>query len=196
MSTSASLLTRLRHAGDKPAWDRFVDLYAPLLARWAGQLTADASAADDLVQDVFLALLRKLPGFRYDPAESFRGWLRTLLLNRWRDRLRDADRRVKHEAAAARERPGETEPADFLSEAEYRRGLVARALELVRDEFRPATWAAFTGHGVEGRPAAEVGAEVGLTANAVYQATFRVLRRVRLELDGLIDLPPPQLPGA
>jgi RNA polymerase sigma-70 factor (ECF subfamily) len=78
-------------------------------------------------------------------------------------------------------------PASDLEEAEYRRRLVARGLELVRPDFSDATWAAFTGVVVEGRPVAEVAAGLGVSANVVYLARHRVLARLRRELDGLLD---------
>jgi hypothetical protein len=38
----------------------------------------------DLVQDVFTTLVRVLPEFEYDSRKSFRGWLKTILMNRYR----------------------------------------------------------------------------------------------------------------
>ena len=40
---------------------------------------------------------------------------------------------------------------------------------------------------VEGRPAAEVAARLGLSENAVWIARSRVLRRLRQELAGLLE---------
>jgi DNA-directed RNA polymerase specialized sigma24 family protein len=40
------------------------------------------------VQEVLLVLVPKLPEFTYDPEQSFRGWLRTITLNKWRQRCR------------------------------------------------------------------------------------------------------------
>ena len=39
-----------------------------------------------LVQDVLVVLVKKLPEFQYQPGKSFRGWMRTILINKWRDR--------------------------------------------------------------------------------------------------------------
>ncbi len=41
---------------------------------------------------------------------------------------------------------------------------------------------------VEGRPAKDIAAEVGLSVNAVYLAQGRVLGRLRAELSGLMEL--------
>ena len=62
-----------------------------------------------------------------------------------------------------------------------------RAIELIRAEFEERTWKAFWLTAVEGRQAAEVGAELGMTKRAVRQAKYRVVRRLREELDGLLD---------
>jgi RNA polymerase sigma-70 factor (ECF subfamily) len=40
---------------------------------------------------------------------------------------------------------------------------------------------------VDGRPAADAAAELGLTANAVYLARARVLARLRAELGDFLD---------
>jgi RNA polymerase sigma-70 factor (ECF subfamily) len=76
--------------------------------------------------------------------------------------------------------------AEF-SEAEYRRHLAQRALELMKVEFPPAMWPACWEHVVHGRPAAEVAAELGIAVGTVYVAKSRVLARLRQELDGLLD---------
>jgi RNA polymerase sigma-70 factor (ECF subfamily) len=73
------------------------------------------------------------------------------------------------------------------AEAEERRQLLQRALARIRPRFEPASWRAFDEHVLRGRPAAEVGAEVGLTVNAVYIVKSRVLRELRRELRGLVD---------
>src|SRR5262245_6236650 len=63
LTTSDSLLHRLRHPSDGEAWARFIQLYTPVLHRWANRLGLQEADAADLVQDVFGLLLRKLPEF-------------------------------------------------------------------------------------------------------------------------------------
>ncbi len=67
------------------------------------------------------------------------------------------------------------------------RSIMRRALELVRAEFEPATWTAFWRTTVDGAVPADAAAELGVSVNAVYKAKSRVLRRLRDELDGLLD---------
>lgn len=180
-TTPPSLLEQLRRPGDQLAWQRFVDLYTPLLFYWARRVGLQDSDAADLVQEVFALLVRELPKFTYDQNKGFRNWLRTVLLNKWREIGR---RHALPTASAVPERAVPDEIA-ALAEEEFRRHLAVRALELMKDEFRPATWKACWEYIVVGRPAAEVAAELGMSVNAVYLAAGRVLRRLRQELAGL-----------
>ena len=106
-------------------------------------------------------------------------------LNKWKEARRR--RTAPTDANADLADVSAPEQADALWDQEYRQYLVSRALEVMKTEFQPATWQACWAHVVEGKPAAEVAAELNLSANAVYLATSRVLRRLRAELDGLWD---------
>jgi RNA polymerase sigma-70 factor, ECF subfamily len=186
-ATPVSLLERLRLPDESAAWDRFVELYTPFLYHCARRLGLCPEDAADLVQDVFALLLRKLPQFAYDRGKSFRGWLRTVVLNKWRENYRQ---RAPSPVAATVPLPDDlTGPdgSDAFSEAEYRQYVTTRALRIMQAQFQPTTWKACWEHAVVGRPAAEVGAELGLSEGAVYVAKHRVLRRLRQELEGLLD---------
>jgi RNA polymerase sigma-70 factor, ECF subfamily len=185
-TTPVSLLERLRQSEDSDAWVRFVELATPFLfdvARRNGLQEADAA---DVVQDVFVVLAQKLPEFRYEPARSFRSWLRTILINRCRDRHR------RHAAAlalpAGRPLPvAPSDPAECFADDEYRRALAVRALRLMQSEFTEATWRACWEQVVNDRAAADVARELGMTLNMAYLARSRVLARLRQELAGLVE---------
>jgi len=70
---------------------------------------------------------------------------------------------------------------------EHDEHVLRRLLELVEPEFTSPVWQAFRGVALEGKPAAEVAAELGATVNAVFLAKSRVLRRLRQEARGLVD---------
>lgn len=159
-------------------------LYAPLIFHWGRGQGLSATDSADLVQEVLAILVVKLPEFEYDPTRRFRGWLRTIAVNKARDfQRRDAARLAGDDAAL--HSVSVASDVDLLEETEYRRFLVNRAMELMRAEFRDSTWQACWRHVVEDRPAAEVAQELGMTPNAVYVAKCRVLRRLREELSGL-----------
>ena len=77
--------------------------------------------------------------------------------------------------------PEEGPPEDASAHAD----LIRRALELVRSEFAERTWQACMQTAVEGRRPADVAADFEMTVGAVCVARSRVLRRLKVELDGL-----------
>lgn len=180
--TPASLLEQLRQPARPDAWRRFVSLYTPLLSHWARRLGLQDADAADLLQDVFTALYRSLPAFAYDPRKSFRAYLRTVLVNKWREYRR---RGTLPQAAA--DLDALEDPAAAIEEAEYRRHLMRRALQIMQTDFQPLTWRACWEQVVGGRAAAEVAEELGISVASAYAARSRVLRRLRSELEGLLD---------
>ena len=183
-TTSVSLLGRLRQPEDQEAWRRFVHLYSPLLYYWARGVKLPIADAADLVQDVLLTVVEKMPEFAYDPSQSFRGWLRTITLNKWRERCRRyaaAPPTTGVDVAELMDGNG----TDLFAEDEYHQWLVRQALEIMQAEFEPTTWKACWEAVVGGRSAVDIAAELKVSVDVVYGAKSRVLRRLREELDGL-----------
>jgi RNA polymerase sigma-70 factor (ECF subfamily) len=186
-NTPISLLERLREPLEPEAWDRFVSLYAPLIYGWGRQVGLQDQDSADLVQTVFVKLVQILPSFVYDPQRGFRRWLRTIVLNTWRDRRkRRGDRQLPGDDGALADVAAPNDPEAFW-DTEYRQQLVNRALALLQADFQASTWKAFWEQVVVGRPAKEVAAELGLSPGAAYAAKFRVLDRLRQELAGMLE---------
>jgi RNA polymerase sigma-70 factor (ECF subfamily) len=131
MDTPITLLARLQQPGDAAAWERFVGLYTPVLFAWAHQLGLSDSDAAALIQEVFVLLLEKLPRFRYEGSKSFRAWLKTVTLNKYRETRR---RRIPHQVADG-ELDAIPAQAEAFWEADYRKHLTERALEVMQAEF-------------------------------------------------------------
>ena len=192
-TTSLSLLERARQ-NDRQAWERLVRLYGPEVYRLCRVSQLQASDASDIVQEVFRAVAGHLHRFHHDqPGDTFQGWLLTITRNKIRDHFK---------ARAHRERAaGGTDMQQLLrqlpdldwsssTEAGYvdsRANVMHRVVELVRGDFHQKTWLSFWLTTIEGREVEEVGRDLGLSKWAVYQAKSRVLRRIREELDGLIE---------
>jgi RNA polymerase sigma-70 factor, ECF subfamily len=186
-TTPVSLLERMRQPGDQVAWSRFVELATPLLFSWSEKMGLQNQDAQDLVQDVLAVLVRKLPEFQYDPQRSFRGWLRTVTVNKWRERLRGAAPMPTVDDQAELDDHPAPEPDDPFWEVEYREHIVARALEIMQTDFETTTWRACWEHVVSGHSAAEVAGKLGISIPAVYMAKSRVLKRLREELKGMME---------
>ena len=186
-SSSSGLIARLK-AADAEAWRRMVELYGPLIYRWARQFGTGPDDAADVVQETFRAVLTGVADLRHDrPGDSFRGWLWTITRSKVHDLFRsrrglpEARGGTTAQQAAMQIPEPADEPSTGLSEADSC-SLLQRSLELIRAEFEERTWRAFLLVAVEGRSPADVAEELGMTVQAVYQAKYRVLKRVREEL--------------
>ncbi len=182
-STSPSLLERLREPDQPEAWSRFAELYTPLLYFWLRRLGLAADDAADLVQEVFLLLMVKLPRFRYRNDGSFRGWLHTLTINKYRE----SQRRRKESILDHLDEVPADEARGRLEETEYRLHLVKQALAILQDQFPPSTWRYFEACVVAGVEPQEVADRFGVGVGTVYAAKSKVLARLRAELAGLLD---------
>jgi RNA polymerase sigma-70 factor (ECF subfamily) len=175
---------RLRTAEDSVAWNRFVQLYTPLLHFWVTRLGIDPAQRMDVCQEVLVVLIQSREWLEARQPIRFRAWLYTVTANKCRD-LQRGLRRVTEPEWRADLDPSIPAPQDELDEQEYRAYLARAALRLMRDCFSESTWRACWEHVAEGRSAADVARELGISENAVYLARGRVLKRLRQELDGL-----------
>ncbi|MFK7737422.1 MAG: RNA polymerase sigma factor [Pirellulaceae bacterium] len=69
-STSITLLQGLK-TSDEASWNRFLNLYTPMIFRWGKSLGLDEAASEDLTQDVLTKLITWMREFHYDRNRSF-----------------------------------------------------------------------------------------------------------------------------
>jgi RNA polymerase sigma-70 factor, ECF subfamily len=193
-ATATSLLHQLR-TGDADGWRRLTHLYGSLVYSWRRQQSLQAEDAADVVQEVFRSVAGHVARFESDgECAGFRRWLKTITNNQ----IRDHWRRQKHRPRAVggteaqmqlaahpqAEPPSQTSIADDQAEISH---VMRQALDLVRADFEPHTWRAFWETVVEGRAAADVAADLGVTANAVRIAKSRVRSRLRQEFGKFVE---------
>src|SRR5262249_4153674 len=84
--TRVTLLGRLRpDPGDQRAWAEFVEHYGRRVYGWCRRWGLQEADAQDVTQNVLLRLAGKMKEFSYDPARSFRAWLKTVTQHSWSD---------------------------------------------------------------------------------------------------------------
>lgn len=175
-STSPSLIASAR-AQDAAAWNRLCAIYGPLVYYWLRRSGVGHSDAADLGQEAFLVVLRRLPEFDgASQSASFRGWLRVIVRNKVGNWLR---KRRPTEAFDDGNEPVAWDPASDATERIARGSLLHRALQELRVEFEDRTWQAFWRTVVESQESSLVAEDLAMTPQAVRQARYRVLYRLR-----------------
>jgi RNA polymerase sigma-70 factor (ECF subfamily) len=191
--TPTSLLERLKIAGpEADDWQRLHELYTPLIRQWLLRTPSLNGEVADLVQEVLLVVVRKIPSFERQREGSFRCWLRTVTTNQ----VRDCWKRRQRRPQAGLDDEGNDfiaqleDPASALSQQwdrEHDRFVLEKLMSVVQADFSPAVWEAFRRFAIDGQAAEQVAAQLNMSRNAVGLAKSRVLKRLRQEAAGLLD---------
>jgi RNA polymerase sigma-70 factor (ECF subfamily) len=189
LTTSRTLLDRIKDRQDAQAWQLWLTVYEPWLRDWLGRNQLQPADVDDLLQNILVVVSRKLPAFVHNGQPgAFRAWLRSILVHELRSFLRGRQRQtgaVLSDCIDQLEDPGSELSRQW--DQEHDQELVRRLLGIVRSDFQAQTWEVFRLLVLEDRPAAEVARLCGMEVNAVYVAKSRVLARLRQELAGLVE---------
>ena len=192
LATSPTLLVRLRDVDDDDAWERFYDLYSPLIVGFSRRQGCSPAQANDVLQETMMCAMRVLSSFAYDPK---RGQFRSYLLRIVDSRIKDAYRRSKRlcllddnsEAGGAADVLADL-GAEELGEQWDRlwdQNLLLHALARVRKRVNRRTYRSFELYVLQERPVEDVCRAEGVNANTVYQHRTRVVAMLRTEISRL-----------
>jgi RNA polymerase sigma-70 factor, ECF subfamily len=169
--TRTEELIRAAASGSASALATLYARHGELVFRTAFRFLRDAADAEDVLQDVFVALPEALG--RFDRARPFEPWLRRIAARAALSRLRAGGRRQRREAASVliRQQAGPS-PLDRLAleDALDRVPLPLRAVLLLRE--------------IEGYTHDEIGEMLGISAAASATRLNRAWARLRRELGG------------
>jgi RNA polymerase sigma-70 factor (ECF subfamily) len=188
LTTSRTLLDRLKNRRDAQAWKLWLTIYEPWLRDRLTYHRLQPADVDDLLQNVLVVVSQKLPVFVHNGQRgAFRNWLRAIVVNEVRNFFRGRERLENDPPLDWLD--GLEDPSSELSrqwDREHDQQVVRRLLAAIEPDFEPATWEAFRLLVLEDLPAAEVAQRTGMTPNALYVARCRILKRLRQELGGLV----------
>jgi RNA polymerase sigma-70 factor (ECF subfamily) len=185
--TSSTLLGRLgRVPADQAAWGEFAEHYGRKIYGWCRQWGLQEADAEDVAQQVLLKLAHTMRTFTYDPAKSFRAWLKTVTHytrrdfaeGRGRPGAGSGDTRVLERLQTVQARDGLLDELD----EEFTHGLLDEAMARVRLYPQPHTWQAFHLLAVEGRSAAEAAERLNMKVATVFVARSKVQKMIQVEV--------------
>ena len=186
--TRPSLLLRLRGDRDERAWAEFLILYEPLILRLMRRRGLQESDARDTTQQVLLRISGAIERYQPDGAvASFRRWLfrvaRNVVVTFLMRKSKQPESLDEQHLAELCESTLPSSSESDLFDQEYQQQVLAWATEQVRREFRDTTWRAFVETNINGRPIAEVAAELNLSPGSVYVARSRIIARLRTKVE-------------
>jgi RNA polymerase sigma factor (sigma-70 family) len=195
-NTDVIMLLRLgRSPPDQAAWEAFVERYGPKIHAWCRAWRLQEADAQDVTQAVLAKLVLQLRRFAYDPSQSFRGWLRTLVKHVCSDCM--TDRRRGAWTAAQIQNDGLDPIQSAVAradlgrrlEAEFDLELLEEAERRVRRRVATHTWEAYRLTALEGLSGAEAASRLGMKVAAVFISRSNVTKQLQREVKALENPP-------
>lgn len=186
-STRLSLILRIQSESDDDAWNTFVDLYVPLIYRYCRKRGLQDADAQDVSQEVCINVCRGIRKFDYDPARGrFRGWLGTVTANaicRAMGKVHAGMVGIGGTEADVGENLESNEDPQWIEA--FNLHIYQQALERTRVHFSPDVWQAFDLVWVQDQEPKTVAAQLRQKPDWVYRAKFKVLQKLREEIEYL-----------
>ena len=156
----------------RPEFDEVYDAWFDRVASWVAAMGGPPGDRDDLVQDVFLVVLRRLPSF---DGENIAGWLYQITRRRVRDFRRLAwFKRLFFRDRASLEALGGTETNADAGDLRDQQRRLDHLLEVLGEEQR----AAFVLFEIEGLSGEEIASMQGVSINTVWGRIHTARRKL------------------
>ena len=195
LPTRQSLLSRLRDWQDQEGWREFFETYWRLIYTFARRAGLSDNEAQEVVQNTFIYLSRRMPKFHYDrPRGSFKSWLRVVTRSRINVYCRSERSKEKHIFEPLGENPDEMlealenqpeKEADALDEEwqrEWEQNLVSAAFRRLRAKVSAQQLLIFRTALSGELPISQVARKLGVSVAQVYLARHRVGRLFKAEI--------------
>lgn len=188
--TSVSLLEKLRDSPtDKPSWNEFVNRYGPRIQAWCLAWGLQPADADDVTQNVLLAVSRQIDRFEYNPNGRFRSWLKTVTRRAWCDSLerRKKTSREVHGDSILMVLSDDAAPNSLIEalDEECQREILEVAMRRVEKRVQAQTWQAFHLTEIQQMTPDDAAARLEMKAGSVYVARNRIRKMLISEVERL-----------
>ncbi len=183
--TRPTLIGKLSDPACEQAWNEFSRLYRDIIYRVARARGLQDADAEDVTQEVFGIVSRKVDSFDCNTAGSFRGWLRKLARDVAIDRLRKPRLDIGTGDPAVSQKLDQlpaTEDTATLWDLEVKREQLLQACQRIRDQFSEPVWQSFWLTAIEQQSISDAAKQLGKTEGSVRVARCRVMSRLKQEV--------------
>ena len=176
------LLVKQFNNGDKSAFDKIVEKYTADVAVFANRLLGWPGDVDDVVQDIFLAVLLGLRKFRCEC--SLKTWLFTIIINECRNYRYKRMLQLKiFSKAADKKSLSPSDPADKKAMDKDTFDRIQRAIKALPAKYREPLVLKY----LQETPTNEIGRILDISQNTLQVRLTRARKRLRKDLAGLIE---------
>jgi RNA polymerase sigma factor (sigma-70 family) len=183
--TSGTLMMRIQEdPADRGAWDRFVELYQPMIRDWCLRWGSQPADAEDVAQQVLLKLLTAMKNYRRLAGSGFRGWLKTVTHNAWLDFVDSRRNSAQYPGSIDSITDSNDALADLEAEMQraFENELLTLAMRRVEARVKPSTWEAFRLTAIENLHGVEAAARLNMEVSNVFVHKHRVMRLLEAEV--------------
>jgi RNA polymerase sigma-70 factor (ECF subfamily) len=183
-----TLLARLRQDGDAEAWKTFVNLYTPLVFRFCRRRGLQDADASDVTQQVLAIVHRRIGEFKYDRQKGrFRNWLGAVTSHEITRNQKKQRRPGKGTGDGLGDDVSKlaSAPSDPEWVEEFNGYIFQKALTRIRADFEDEVWQAFDLTWLRDVKPRDAAATIGRPASWIYKARYKVIERLRKELEFL-----------
>jgi RNA polymerase sigma factor (sigma-70 family) len=193
LPTRQSLLSRLKNYDDSASWEDFFNTYWKLIYGVAIKSGLTEIEAQEVVQETIIAVSKKMPGFKYNPAiGSFKAWL----LNQTRWRIKDQFRKRVRELTVQPSGEGSSEEGRFIEtfpdpaqsdlqiiwEDEWQQHILQTAMNRIKPKVSARQYQIFDLYVNKKWAVEKIQKTLGVTATQVYLAKHRIASLMREEI--------------
>lgn len=193
--TPLSLVSALRRGSDR-AWSQLARIWGRTIYQFCKSRNLKHEDCEEVVQAVLVKMYRYISQFKRDGKQMrLRHWAFTIVR---REIATHCDRYLAKPGSPGGEdyqrimREIQSDDDAEESETAFRNQLVSNILESIRSDFDPKVWQAFELFSVQEMDGPTVAKRLDMNPNAVRQAAHRVRRRLKNELEGVLNAQCPE----
>jgi len=186
-TTSQSLVDAMQN-GESLAWEKIAKVWGTTLMGYFRRKDLQVADCEEITQNVLVKMYGAMTRgkFKRDgKSKKLKHWVYAIAENE----LRSFYSRFKNKPGS----PGGDVHQDLLANlgteddsGSFEIMLVSGVLDTIQGDFEESTWEAFRLHHFDSLPATEIAQQMGIKPGTVRQKIFRVMQRLRTELDAVI----------